>query len=149
VREPSFAPDRLQRFLEEVITCARPWAARVLVNADVRVALRCGADGVHLKASQLRTLDERPHLPLVAASCHDRPELELALARGVDFVVLGPVAPTLSHPGAAAMGFEWMAQLIRGYPLPVYALGGMRAADKEAAWTCGAHGIAMQRGAWV
>jgi 8-oxo-dGTP diphosphatase len=115
----------------------------------VSLALRCGADGVHLKAAQLRSLVERPTLPLVAASCHDGAELALALARAVDFVVLGPVAPTPSHPGAPVLGFDGLREEIRGYPLPVYALGGMRVVDLEAAWICGAHGIAMQRGAWL
>ncbi len=149
VREPGFAPDRLHSFAKAVIGLARPRGARVLINGDAELALRCGADGVHLKAAQLRSLAARPSLPLVAASCHDRAELELARARQVDFVVLGPVAPTLSHPGAPVLGFEALRESIRGYPLPVYALGGMRAEDLESAWTCGAHGVAMQRGAWL
>jgi 8-oxo-dGTP diphosphatase len=41
-----------------------------------------------------------------------------------------------------------MIELMREYPLPVYALGGMRATDMEQAWECGAHGLAMMRGAW-
>jgi len=149
VREPSLASSDLGRFVDAVIARARPVGARVLVNANVFLALDCGADGVHLKAAQLHSLGDRPPLALVAASCHDRAELELARARGVDFVVLGPVAPTLSHPGAAVLGFDGLMQSIRGYPLPVYALGGMRVADLEAAWNCGAHGVAMQRGAWL
>ena len=40
------------------------------------------------------------------------------------------------------------ARLIGDYTLPVYALGGMRLTDLQQAWTCGAHGVAMMRGAW-
>jgi len=94
------------------------------------------------------SLTGRPSFPLVGASCHDACELERARTLGLDFVVLGPVAPTLSHPGAAVLGWEELARLIRGYPLPVFALGGLRRADLDAAWRCGAHGIGMQRGAW-
>jgi len=148
VREPSLAPAVLCAYAAEVASRAHASGAKVLVNADSALAIRCHADGVHLKAAQLRALSVRPALPLVAASCHDAEELELAMGLGADFVVLGPVAPTLSHPGARAMGFEGLARLIRGYPLPVYALGGMRASDLERAWECGAHGVAMQRGAW-
>jgi 8-oxo-dGTP diphosphatase len=32
--------------------------------------------------------------------------------------------------------------------MPVYALGGMREADIETAWQCGAQGIAAIRGLW-
>jgi len=149
VREPRLSPRALCEFAAEVVARAHANGAQVLVNADVSLAVRCHADGVHLKAAQLRALTERPEFPLVAASCHDDEELELALGLGADFVVLGPVAPTLSHPGARVMGFEVLARRVRGYPLPVYALGGMRPSDLERAWECGAHGIAMQRGAWL
>jgi 8-oxo-dGTP diphosphatase len=66
----------------------------------------------------------------------------------VDFAVLGPVAPTRSHPGATILGFDAFAGIIRDSPIPVYALGGMSLGDLDRAWRCGAHGIAMQRGAW-
>jgi 8-oxo-dGTP diphosphatase len=54
-----------------------------------------------------------------------------------------------SHPGVPTLGWEEFARLIRDYPLPVYALGGLKRADLEAAWRSGAHGIAMMRGAWA
>ena len=149
VREPLMDPGTLSAFVAAVVSRARAWGARVLVNADCSLARRHGAHGVHLKAAQLRALTERPDWPLVAASCHDSEELELARRWGMDFVVLGPVAPTPSHPGSAALGFERFAQLVSGLPMPVFALGGMRAADLTPAWACGAHGIAMQRGAWM
>jgi hypothetical protein len=33
-----------------------------------------------------------------------------------------------------------LARMIRGYPLPVFALGDARMSDLETAWSCGAHG---------
>ncbi|PWB45631.1 MAG: DNA mismatch repair protein MutT, partial [Nitrosomonadales bacterium] len=41
------------------------------------------------------------------------------------------------------------AELIRDFPLPVYALGGMQPEQMDAAWQAGAHGIAMLRAAWT
>ncbi len=138
----------MRRFATQVVQRAHAAGARVMVNADVTLAQECGADGVHLKSAQLRSLRERPSAALVAASCHGREELELACALGADFVVLGPVAPTLTHPGAEVLGWDRFAQLVRGYALPVFALGGMRPDALQPAWRCGAHGIAMQRAAW-
>jgi 8-oxo-dGTP diphosphatase len=148
VREPAMSSAELRRFAGTVVQRAQAQGARVLVNADMALARDCGADGVHLKAAQLRTLGERPAVPLLGASCHNAEELQLARNLGADFVVLGPVAPTLSHPGAPVLGWEQVVQLLQGYPLPAYALGGMTSADLDRAWRCGAHGIAMQRGAW-
>jgi 8-oxo-dGTP diphosphatase len=148
VREPELAAPALREFAAAVVERAHRHGARVLVNADIELARACGADGVHLKSAQLRTLTERPPLALTGASCHDAEELRLARDLGADLVVLGPVAPTPSHPGAAVLGWTRFAELVAGYPQPVYALGGMRTADMDTAWGCGAHGIAMQRGAW-
>jgi 8-oxo-dGTP diphosphatase len=148
VREPQLSPSDMRRFATQVVQRAHAAGARVMVNADVTLAQECGADGVHLKSAQLRSLRERPSAALVAASCHGREELELACALGADFVVLGPVAPTLTHPGAEVLGWDRFAQLVRGYALPVFALGGMRPDALQPAWRCGAHGIAMQRAAW-
>jgi len=39
-------------------------------------------------------------------------------------------------------------ELIADYPLPVYAIGGLREHDFPEAWQAGAHGIAAIRGAW-
>ena len=81
-------------------------SAQLLINADIELAarLRCG---VHLRAAQLMALEQRP-LPTgsaVAASCHDEQELRQAEAIGVDFVVLGPVAMSHTHPDQAPMGW--------------------------------------------
>ena len=46
------------------------------------------------------------------------------------------------------MGFEGFARAVEGTTLPVYALGGLSAADLPAAIDAGAHGIAAIRGAW-
>lgn len=148
VREKGMSSDALLRFATDVVRLAHAGGARVLVNADAGVAQRAGADGVHLTSTQLKQLDRRPESGLVGASCHDADELARAQALGADFAVLGPVQPTPSHPGAAGMGWERFAVLLRDCAMSVYALGGLRPSDLEAAWRCGAHGISMMRGAW-
>jgi 8-oxo-dGTP diphosphatase len=147
VREKSMSGTALLRFATKVVRRAHAGGARVLVNADAELAKRAGADGVHLTAAQLMN-QLRPAWGLIGASCHDAAELARAQALGVDFAVLGPVAPTPSHPGATGLGWDKLAALLRDCPLPVYALGGMKATDLDAAQRCGAHGISMMRGAW-
>jgi len=149
LREKEMSGEALYRFAAEVVRLAHGLGAQVIVNGDAGLAQRAGADGVHLTSAQLKQLDRRPSSGLVGASCHNAGELARAQALGVDFVVLGPVRPTPSHPGATGIGWEPFAALLNDCPLPVYALGGLRPADMETAWCCGAHGISMMRGAWV
>ena len=138
----------LREFASEVIDLAHSYGAQVLLNGDPQLACDLGADGVHLTAAQTMKLTTRPACEWVAASCHNAAELSKAIHLGADFVVMGPVMPTLSHPGVPGLGWERFAQLVQDTPLPVYALGGMRPNDLEAAQRAGAHGIAMQREIW-
>jgi 8-oxo-dGTP diphosphatase len=135
-------------FAESVIDFCRVRDIRVLLNADPAMALALGADGVHLTAQRLRGMSERPGDDgfWVAASCHDAAELRHAARVGVDFAVLGPVGPTASHPGMAAIGWECFRALAALASFPVYALGGLSAADLLQSRHCGARGVAAVRG---
>ena len=148
VREKGMTGSELEHFATRVIALARPHGARVLINSDIWLALRLDADGVHLTTAQLALLKQRPPLRWCAASCHSAAELESAVQLGVDFAVLGPVQATPTHPGSVPLGWDGFGALAIGASLPVYALGGMKSSDLDAAWRCGAHGIAMMRGSW-
>jgi len=148
VREKGMRAPALERFAGAVIALARPHGARVLINSDIELAERLGADGVHLTAAQLARLERRPALGWCAASCHNAEELLRAAQFGVDFAVLGPVQATPSHADSMTLGWEGFTALARGATLPVFALGGVGPGDLETAWRCGAHGIAMVRGSW-
>lgn len=148
VREKSMRAPALEHFAQSVLARARPHGAIVLINSDVDLALRLGADGVHLASAQLARLERRPKLDWCAASCHDAEELARAAQLGIDFTVLGPVQATPSHPNSIVLGWEGFTALARGASLPVFALGGMKPDDLETAWGWGAHGIAMLRGSW-
>ncbi|KUR76552.1 thiamine monophosphate synthase [Novosphingobium sp. Fuku2-ISO-50] len=59
------------------------------------------------------------------ATAHDLREIGAAARAGADAVLLSPVFPTRSHPGARVLGALRFNLLARLSPLPVLALGGM------------------------
>jgi len=148
VREKGMCGPALAIFMERVLDLARPHGVHILVNSEAASESRVCPQGLHLTSTRLMALTHRPDFPLVGASCHDERELAHAASLGIDFVVLGPVHATPSHPHTRALGWEKFGQTIVDYPLPVYALGGMRAADLPTAQRSGAHGIAMMRDVW-
>jgi len=113
---------------------------RVLFNSDMQINRL--NQGLHLTSRSLMALTERPKNKLVAASCHNKIELEKAEQLGLDFVVLSPINKTLSHPDAENMGWKAFKQYISTVNLPVFALGGMLLADKNIAISYGGQGIA-------
>lgn len=128
--------------------------ARLLLNGEPRamaaLARQIGADGLHLPARHVAALPGLPRRAdwLIGVSAHDAAELEAASGHGADFAVLGPVARTATHPGAAALGWSRFAALADAANLPVYALGGMKPDDVERARDRGGQGIAAIRGLW-
>jgi 8-oxo-dGTP diphosphatase len=148
IREPLLTVEKREAFAREATRLAHAHGARVLVNGDIALARHLDADGVHLPSAQLMQLASRPDLPLVAASCHNAPELARAAALELDFAVLGPVRESLSHPGLSGLGWTRCAHLLENISLPVFALGGMQRGDGNAAQEAGAHGIAAIRAAW-
>ena len=149
IREKQLAAEELKLFAERVVEVAAPYEAKVFINSDLSLAQALNASGVHFSSRQLMALQSKPHGLLCGASCHDGAELQQAASLGLDYVMLSPVQPTLSHAGAAVLGWDKFADLIKDYPLPVYALGGMQTNDLPTARAKGAHGIALQRAIWM
>jgi 8-oxo-dGTP diphosphatase len=149
IREKSMTNDRFRWLASEIIRRAHTFQARVVINSDISLSRELGADGVHLTSAQLMSLTKRPDVNWCGASCHNAEELYQAESIGMDFVVLGPLLPTLSHPGLPVLGWRKFSSLVRDYSLPVYALGGLVHADLAIALEQGGHGIAMMRDIWV
>lgn len=115
------APDReaLGRGLARI---CRERRLLLLVAGDLRLAVALRAQGLHLPEGM-----SRPHAwrGLVSAAAHSRAALVRAKAQGADWVLLSPVFPTASHPGARSLGVLRFAALSGRTSLPVLALGGV------------------------
>jgi 8-oxo-dGTP diphosphatase len=149
LREKEMEILRGRELLARVMELAGPYAAKVLINSESPLGVAMTkANGLHLTARDLMLLKKRPEVELCAASCHDETELTHAAEMELDFVVLGPVNETPTHSRSVPLGWKKFAALIREYPLPAYAIGGLRVCDLEHSARAGAHGVAMIRGAW-
>ncbi len=96
----------------------------LLVAEDAKLAYRLCADGIHLpEHAQPRIAGLRRMGWRVSVAAHSA--AAVAGARGADMLVLSPVFPTLSHPGARTLGPVRFAALARAARAPVIALGGI------------------------
>jgi 8-oxo-dGTP diphosphatase len=84
----------------------------------------------------------------VAASCHNLEQLRHAQALGLDFVVLGSVNKTASHPDVSPMGWKAWQQMRAEVSLPIFAIGGLGPQDVAVARQHGAQGVAGIRAFW-
>lgn len=149
VREPQMSCAELESFVRAVAERVRPTGGKVWVNADPAWLAGWPIDGVHLTEARLLTATERPDWPWVGASVHGAEAIQKAADLGVDYLLLGHVKPTPTHPDKTPLGWDgFECRLAAGTPLPVYALGGLSGDDLGDAQRHSAHGVALMRGAW-
>lgn len=148
LREKDWPLPRQRALCDALLAIARPHDARVLLNGSEENARAWGCAGVHWTAAALAAADARPQDLLCSASCHTRDEIAKAGRLALDFALLGPVAPTPTHPDAVALGWDGFTAAAAGASLPVFALGGLSRSDLDVAIDHGAHGVALRGGAW-
>lgn len=104
---------------------ARRNGLRLLLGADVALARRIGADGVHLPevmAHQAGGLKRTHPAWIVTSAAHS---LAAARASRADAVVVSAAFPSRSPSAGAALGPIRLAGLVRSAGRRVYALGGV------------------------
>ncbi len=148
IREKNMTACQLKRFVNRLLPITVPAGVTTLINSAMPIDQQKRFSGIHLTSSHLMQLNQRPNSKLVAASCHNRQELQHAMQLKLDFAVLSPVSNTPSHPEATPLGLSKMREIISNCPIPVYALGGMNLELLDEIQSYGAHGIAMMRNAW-
>lgn len=121
--------------------------ARLLVNGDAALARAIGADGVHLPQDGLPADVCRKVLEpgmLIGVSTHSVPEAIEAVEKGADFITYGPVYHTPSKARyGPPVGADSLREVCEAVRLPVFALGGVGAAEIEEVLSAGAAGIGM------
>ena len=147
-REPELDSHAASANFDSVRARVRAAGATLLVNSRHHHALWDKADGVHLTAADLAASKDRPEFEWVGASAHSTAGIEHAAALQLDFVAVGAVRRTGTHPHQLPLGWSAFAALIADASLPVFALGGMRASDLATAMRNGAHGVASLSAMW-
>ena len=102
----------------------------LLVGAHAGLAEGIGADGLHMPerlATEIPRLRAEHARWLITVAAHDRAALEAAERAGADAAVVSPVFPSNSPSAGDPLEVEGLRDLVAATPLPVYALGGVRA----------------------
>jgi thiamine-phosphate pyrophosphorylase len=127
---------------------ARP-PVRLFVNDRLDIALAAGAEGVQLSHSGLLPMDARRLAPdwWIGCSVHSPDEARTARDWGADYLLVGPVYHTTTHPTASPLGLEALGAIVR-LGLPVIAIGGVTPERARELAGAGAYGVAAIRAIW-
>jgi thiamine-phosphate diphosphorylase len=128
---------------------ARPPEASLLVNARPDLAAAIGAQGLQLGTGDISLEDARRVFPAgwIGRSVHSLAEARVAAAEGADFVLLGNVYDTASHPGRPGLGPSMVREVV-ALGRPVIAIGGVTAAKAHQLREAGAYGVAAISALW-
>lgn len=129
-----------------------------VVNGRPDIALAAGADAVQLGRAALPVADVRALASgtdlRLGASVHGPEEAARAARDGSDFLVVGTMYPTPSHPGRPGGGPEAMARAVSAardaasVALPLLGIGGIDAGRVGELVAAGAHGVVVARAVW-
>ncbi|HDZ39559.1 MAG TPA: Nudix family hydrolase [Marinobacter sp.] len=151
LRAPSMSAEDYRALTESALGVCEPAGAGLILHGPPAVFDdNPGAAGLHLPWREARSLQARPVRDGVwlGVSCHDARQMDHAVAIGADYVVLGPVKPTATHPGSTVLGWAHFRELVSRAPIPVFALGGLTLTDLDEVQQAGGQGVAGIRYWW-
>ena len=134
--------------LAEELKRAIDGRALLLVNERVDIAVAAAADGVQLGEEALPVTTARRLLPgnsLIGRSVHSVDGAAEAFSHGADFLVVGTMFATGSHPGAVPAGPGLMHEVSLQCSVPLIGIGGIAAGNLAEVVSAGASGVAVIR----
>ena len=119
-----------------------------ILNDHAALAAALGADGVHLgqdDGSLAAAREITGHGLLVGRSTHSLAQARAALAEGFDYIGFGPLFPTPTKAGRAAIGLADIAAMERdvGARIPAFCIGGIGPSNLAPVLAAGARRIVM------
>ena len=132
--------------LARELRCVTEGRALLIVNDRVDIAMLCGADGVQLGENGLDAASARRLVGsdmLIGRSVHSVEGAVEAESAGADFLVLGTIFETASHPGADTGGLDLVRDVAGRVRIPVIGIGGISESNIAGLVESGAAGAAV------
>lgn len=140
------APDLLEA-ATAIRKITRDSGALFIVNDHLDLALRVGADGVHLGAADIPLPEARSLSPpgfIIGASVGSVAGALRAEAAGADYVALSPTFATGSKSDAGpGLGLFVLSAIRAAVSVPLIAIGGINAGNVADVIAAGADGVAV------
>jgi thiamine-phosphate pyrophosphorylase len=112
-----------------LLSVCRDGGVPLIINDDVELARRVGADGVHVGKDDLSLTEARDVLgpnAIIGVSCYDSVDLAVrAEAGGANYVAFGRFFPSKTKPDAPCARLETLAEAKRRLCIPIVAIGGV------------------------
>lgn len=113
---------------EELIALCRSYNVPFIVNDNVELAVKIGADGVHVGQSDMNARDVRALIgndKILGVSTQTVEQALFAQECGADYLGVGAVFPTGSKDDAEVLDRKTLMDICKAVSIPVVAIGGI------------------------
>lgn len=118
-------------FVEEAIQVrdlCHKYNVPLIINDNVDVALKSGADGVHVGIEDAPVAEIRKRVSadfIIGATCKTVEQAKIAEAAGADYMGVGAVFPSPTKTNAVRITNEQLREIIASVSIPAVAIGGI------------------------
>jgi len=137
--------DFLREALELKELC-RTYHVPFIVNDNVGVALRCGADGIHVGQGDRKAMEVRALVGesmVLGVSVQTVEQAVLAEQSGADYLGVGAVFSTATKADAEAVTYDTLRAICDAVSIPVVAIGGIGRHNLHQLSGTGISGVAL------
>lgn len=120
-------------FLAEAVEMkklAAQYGVPFVINDNIEIALKSGADGVHVGQDDMPVKEVRELLgeeKIIGVSAHNIEEALQAERGGADYLGVGAVCATSTKTDATVVSVEEIRKICHAVSIPVVAIGGIKA----------------------
>ena len=118
-------------FVEEAIQVrdlCHKYHVPLIINDNVEVALKSGADGVHVGIEDAPVAEIRKRVSadfIIGATCKTVEQAKIAEAAGADYMGVGAVFPSPTKTNAVRITNEQLREIVSSVSIPAVAIGGI------------------------
>lgn len=146
LREKDLDDEAFLEEAKEICTLCRRYSVPFIVNDNVEIAVKCGADGVHVGQEDMAAGDVRSKVGdnmILGVSVHTVEEARKAVADGADYLGLGAIFPTNTKTDVDQMKNEVLRDICNAVDVPIVAIGGLNRGNILKLSGSGVDGVAL------
>lgn len=128
LREKDLDSEAFLKEAKELKKLCKEYNVPFVVNDNVDIAVKIGADGVHVGQSDMQAQDVREKLgkdKIIGVSAQTVEQALLAQKHGADYLGVGAVFSTNSKDDAVNVSHETLKAICEAVNIPVIAIGGI------------------------